>query len=466
MNRGYAIAILAAGLGTRMKSRYAKVLHRAGGQTLIELAVGAARRLAAPGQIHVVVGHQAEGVQQTLAGSGVQFVRQTRQLGTGHAVLVGRQQLQAWKRVLVFYGDCPLLTANTLRALQKRHAATRAAATLLTTRLVNPTGYGRILRGPRGEVREIVEEKAATPEQKAITEINPGVYCFETGPLFKCLASLKPNQAAGEYYLTDVIAGLVGRGLRVEALLVEDASQVLGINTRAELAEADAVLRRRKAQALMAAGVTIQKPETVIVDAGVSIAPDTVLEPFVQVLGRSAIGPGCRIGSHSILRDASLAGDVVIEAFSWVEDSRLGRGARIGPYARLRPGNVVGAEARVGNFVELKMTRLGARSKAQHLTYLGDSVVGADVNVGAGTITCNYDGVAKHQTVIEDGAFVGTHSTLVAPVKIGKGAYLAAGSVFTEAVPPGALGIARSRQTNKPGWAAQRQRRQTGARKH
>jgi bifunctional UDP-N-acetylglucosamine pyrophosphorylase/glucosamine-1-phosphate N-acetyltransferase len=461
VKQDYGIVILAAGLGTRMKSRYAKVLHQAGGQTLIELTVGAARQLTSPECIYVVVGHQAAQVRRVLEGSGVQFIPQTEQLGTGHAVLIGREALQGWKSLLVFYGDCPLIPAETLAGLQSRHTETGAAATLVSTRLANPTGYGRILRGSGGEVRQIVEEKTATAVQKAITEINAGIYCFETGPLFECLAALRPS-AAGEYYLTDVIGCFVARGLRVEALLVEDATLLLGVNTRTELAAADRILRARKIEALLNEGVTIQKPETVTVDAGVEMGSDTVLEPFVQVLGHSTIGSGCRIGSHSILRNATLGEDVTIEAFCWVHDSRLERGAQIGPYARLRPGNIIGAEARVGNFVELKKTRLGARSKAQHLSYLGDAVIGANVNVGAGTITCNFDGIAKHATTVEDGVFIGSHATLVAPLKVGEGAYLAAGSVFTEEVPPGALGIARSRQTNKPGWAASRRKQGKG----
>jgi bifunctional UDP-N-acetylglucosamine pyrophosphorylase/glucosamine-1-phosphate N-acetyltransferase len=320
----------------------------------------------------------------------------------------------------------------------------------------NPAGYGRILRGENGGVVQIIEEKAALPDQKAISEVNPGIYCFETRPLFESLSQLRPNPASGEYYLTDVVESLVERGLRVEGLLVEDASEVLGVNTRAELAAADAVLRARKVNALMEDGVTIEKPETVTIDLEVSAGPDTVIEPFVRILGRSSLGSGCRIGSHSILQDATLDDDVVVEAFCWLRDARVERGAQIGPYARLRPGTIVGPEAKIGNFVELKNTRLGSGSQAMHLTYLGDATIGAAVNVGAGTITCNFDGVAKHPTLIEDGAFVGSHSTLVAPVKIGEGAYLGAGSVFTQDVPPGALGIARSRQTNKPGWAAQK----------
>ena len=358
--------------------------------------------------------------------------------------------------MLVLYGDCPLVKRETLSALQHRHVESGAAATVLTTRLSNPAGYGRILRGPDGRVKAIVEHKDAAPEQLQVNEINSGIYCFLTAALFRCLQRLRPNNPSGEYYLTDVLAGLVREKQLVEAFPLRDSTQVLGINTRIDLARADRLLRARKVRELMLSGVTIHKPETVSVDAGVTIGPDTILEPFVHVQGRSLISSGCLIGSHSVIRDSVLDENVTVEPFSIIQQSRIGTGARIGPYARLRGGNEIGPDARVGNFVELKKTRLGAGSKANHLAYLGDSEIGAGVNIGAGTITCNYDGSQKHPTVIDNGVFVGSNSTLVAPLKIGRGAYLAAGSVITEEVPPGALGIARGRQVNKLGWAARR----------
>jgi len=460
MNTNFGIVILAAGLGTRMKSRQAKVLHRAGGKALIELVTDTAARVAPADRTFVVVGHQAEQVEQTLAGRCVRFLLQKEQLGTGHAVLVGRQALETLApNLLVLYGDAPLVAAETLAALMDHHVQSGAAATVLTTTLPDPTGYGRILRDDAGRLRAIVEEKAATPDQKTITEINSGIYCFETSALFACLAEVRPDNPAGEYYLTDVIAGLVARNRRVDTFTTGEAWQVLGINTRVELAEVDSLLRGRKARELMLEGVTIQRPETVTLDAGVSIGPDTLLEPFVQVLGRSSIGSGCRIRSYSVISDSTLADEVTVEPFSWIHKSAIEQGSRIGPYARLRTDNQVGPNARIGNFVELKKTRMGARSKANHLAYLGDSSIGDDVNIGAGTITCNYDGVAKHPTVIRDGAFVGSNSTLVAPVEIGAGAYLAAGSTITENVPADSLAIARGRQTVKPGWAAKRKKR-------
>src|SRR5712692_2942129 len=417
MKADFAVVILAAGLGTRMKSRHAKVLHRAGGKTLIELVTATATRLVPAGRVHVVVGYQADLVKQAVESYGVKFLLQKEQLGTGHAVRIGREALgSAAHHLLVLYGDCSLIAAETLQALMERHVASKTAATVLTTKLDDPNGYGRILRGKSGEIEAIVEEKAATSEQKAITEINSGIYCFQTASLFDCLKRLRPDNAAREHYLTDVIACLVTRGLGADGFFTAESSQVLGVNTRAELAEVDRVLRSRKVRELMLEGVTIERPETVTVDAGVIIAPDTVLEPFVQVLGRSSIGSDCVVRSHSIVSDSVLADGVVVEPFSWINESEVESGAHIGPYARLRTGNHIGAGARVGNFVELKKTRLGAGSKAQHLAYLGDSTIGADVNIGAGTITCNYDGIAKHPTVIEDGAFVGSNTTLVAPI--------------------------------------------------
>jgi len=460
-HQDFGVVILAAGLGTRMKSRQAKVLHQAGGESLIGLVVQTALRLVAPERIYVVVGYQADLVRKALDGRGVQFLDQPQQLGTGHAVLVGRQALEkAAPRLLVLYGDCPLVEAETLEGLMHCHRETGAAATVLTTRLEDPAGYGRLLRDSGGSIRAIVEEKAATPGEREIREINSGIYCFDTDHLFQCLPQIRPDNPAGEYYLTDVIGWLVERGLSVAGVEVQEASQVLGINTRVELAQVDARLRERKVRQLMLAGVTIHKPETVTIDDAVSVGPDTVIEPFAQLLGRCSIGSGCRIRSCSIVSDSQLADEVTVEPFSFIHESRLETGVRIGPYARLRTGNHIGPGAKVGNFVELKKTRLGARSKALHLAYLGDSTIGADVNIGAGTITCNYDGTHKHSTVIEDGAFVGTNSTLVAPLKIGAGAYVAAGSVVTEEVPPEALGIARSRQTNKPGWATRRRGRE------
>jgi len=451
------VVILAAGLGTRMKSRQAKVLHRAGGLTLIEHVVASASWLARPERIVVVVGHQADMVKTVLEGRGVRFAPQDEQKGTGHAVAICREMVEPQgSLVVVLYGDCPLLSEATLQELVRRQASSTAAATVITTALDDPAGYGRILLDERGNLRAIVEQKAATPEQLAVREINSGIYCFRSGLLWKHIGEIRANNPAGEYYLTDMVEILRRAGHEVAIFHLDDPSEVLGINTRAELAEVDRIFRQRKVRELMLEGVTIRKPETVTIDLGVRIGIDTVVDPFAQILGNTVIGEDCRVGACSIIQNSTIGNDVEVHPFSVVLESRLEAGARVGPFARLRMGAQVEAGARVGNFVELKKTRLGAGSKAMHLAYLGDSTIGADVNIGAGTITCNYDGVKKHQTKIGDGAFVGSNATLVAPVEVGEGSYVGAGSVITDAVPADALAVGRSRQVNKEGWAKRR----------
>ncbi len=454
------VLILAAGLGTRMRSKRAKVLHRAGGLALIEHVVHAACHLTSPRHITVVVGHQAEQVEALLAPHGIRFVRQAEQKGTGHAVMICRDVLAAQGGLLVvLYGDCPLLTSATLQALVDQQAAGSAAATLITTELGDPTGYGRIIFGKNSAIQEIVEHKAATPEQLNIPFINSGIYCFRADLLWKHIAEIRPDNPAHEYYLTDIAAILTRAGHQVHAMNVPDSEQLLGINTRAELAAVDKIFRDRKAQELMLAGVTIEKPETVSIDALVNIAPDTIVEPFVQILGRTEIAEDCRIGACSIVRDSILAAGVEVAPFTSIVDSRIESGARIGPFARLRGGTHVGPNARIGNFVELKNTQFAAGAKANHLAYLGDAEIGPQTNIGAGTITCNYDGVSKHRTRIGRDAFVGSNSTLVAPIDIGDGSYIGAGSVITDPVPPDALALGRARQVVKPGWAAKRKKK-------
>ena len=455
MNTPVTVLILAAGLGTRMKSKKAKVLHLAGGRTLVEHVVDTACTLTPPERVFVVTGFQAELVEQALAGRGIRFVHQAEQKGTGHAVaacrdLAGDQD----GLVVVLYGDCPLLTPTTLKNLVDRQRA--SAATLISTRVEDPAGYGRIVRSPSGNLEAIVEQKAATPGQLEIHEINTGIYCFRAGLLWQNIDRLQANNAAGEFYLTDMVEILRGAGHEVCATFEPDARELLGINTRIELADADRILRERTVRRLMLEGVTIEKPETVTIDSQVRIGQDSVVEPFAQILGHTSIGQDCRIGACSILRDSELADGVQVAPFTMIASSRLERDAHAGPFARLRMGSCVEAGARVGNFVELKKTRLGAGSKSMHLAYLGDATLGSRVNVGAGTITCNYDGAAKHPTKIGDGAFIGSNSTLVAPVEIGAGSYVAAGSVITEAVPADALALGRARQAIKPGWAKKR----------
>jgi bifunctional UDP-N-acetylglucosamine pyrophosphorylase/glucosamine-1-phosphate N-acetyltransferase len=457
METELTIVILAAGLGTRMKSAKAKVLHRAGGQTLIEHVVDTARQLTRPERVCVVVGHQADEVRQTLTTRGVGFIEQREQKGTGHALMVGREALEsAGGLLMILYGDCPLISAATLRRLISTQQESGAAGVLITTLLDDPHGYGRVLLDGSGAVLSIVEQKVATPQQLLIREINSGIYCFRAADFWSHVDQIRPDNPVKEYYLTDIVGILNRSGRRVLAMRIPDPAEVLGINNRVELAKVDSIFRTRKVEELMLAGVTIEKPETVSIDAGVRIGMDTVVEPFTRISGSTTIGEQCKIGACSIIEDSALGDRVLIGPFTWIVASRIEDDAQAGPYARLRPGAHVEPGAHVGNFVEVKKTRLGAGSKAMHLAYLGDSDIGRNVNIGAGTITCNYDGAKKHPTTIGDGAFVGSNSTLVAPVEIGAGAYLAAGSVITKTVPPDALGLGRARQENKEGWARKR----------
>jgi bifunctional UDP-N-acetylglucosamine pyrophosphorylase/glucosamine-1-phosphate N-acetyltransferase len=449
--------ILAAGLGTRMKSRRAKVLHRAGGVPLIEHVVRATLELTEPDNVTVVVGHQATEVQAALAPAGVRFTLQSEQKGTGHAVMCAREALAARDGLLVvLYGDCPLLSAGTLRELIELERAGSTAATVITTLLEDPTGYGRVISDEAGRIVAIVEQKAGTPEQLKVREINSGIYCFQSDLLWKHLDEIKTDNPAEEYYLTDIVEIFRRHGHSVGTYRLEDPTEVLGINTRVELAAVDKVLRDRKVRQLMLDGVTIERPETVTVDCGVRIGIDTIIGPFVQILGNCEIGQDCRIGAASVVQDATLGDNVEVGPLTIVNRSQLEAGAKVGPFSRLRFGNVVEAGAAVGNFVELKNTRLGTRSKALHLAYLGDSVIESEVNIGAGTITCNYDGFAKHKTQIGRGAFIGSNSTLVAPIDIGEGSYVGAGSVITDPVPPEALALGRGRQVVKEEWVKRR----------
>ena len=464
MESPLTVVILAAGLGTRMKSRKAKVLHRAGGRYLIEHVLRSAQALS-PERIFVVVGHQAAEVRAALTSSGfeVGFIEQKEQKGTGHALMVAADTLAPLAgRLVILYGDCPLVRPQTLEGLVAAQESAGADGAILTAVMDDPTGYGRVLRDANGQVTGVVEQKAGTPEQLAIREANMGLYCYRAGPFWRHVQELRPDNPAHEYYLTDMVEILHRAGCSIATFRAGDPREVLGINDRREMAVVDRLLRARKVRELMLSGVTIEKPETVTVDPDVTIGMDTIVEPFAQILGRTRIGENCRIGACSIVRDSELADDVEIGQFTIVGTSRLERGAHAGPYARLRMENQVEAGAQIGNFVELKKTRLGADAKAMHLAYLGDSDIGAQVNVGAGTITCNYDGTRKHPTRIGAGAFIGSNSTLVAPVEVGEGAYLAAGSVITDNVPANSLGVGRARQVNKEDWA--RKRRELGKR--
>jgi bifunctional UDP-N-acetylglucosamine pyrophosphorylase/glucosamine-1-phosphate N-acetyltransferase len=457
----FAITIMAAGKGTRLKSKRPKVLHEIGGKALLLHVIAAAKTVVPADAIYCIVGHQAEKVQAAVASTGVQFVLQTKQLGTGHAIQAVKQHLLATgaplpENLLVLSGDVPLIRPETIRMVLEAHLREHAAMTILTAVPHDPSGYGRVLRatanGP--EVTAIVEQKALKTEQLAAPEINSGIYCFNTAALFSKLDLLSTDNAHREYYLTDIAAMLVAAGERVVAVKAHSVDEVLGANTIAEMMHLDAAMRLASAQRLMDQGVTIFRPDTCVIDAEVEVGPDTVVEPFVQLLGATRIGSDCRVRSYSVIQNSMIGDGVLIRNGCILDQSVVADGAVLGPYAHLRPESRIGEGAHVGNFVETKKVRLGKGSKANHLNYLGDAVIGDGVNIGAGAITCNYDGVHKHQTTIGDGVFVGSDSTLVAPVTLADGAYIAAGSCITEDVPAGALALGRSRQVTKEGWAA------------
>ena len=446
------VVILAAGQGTRMKSRMPKVLHCLAGKPLIEHVLGAAEAVH-PATVTMVVGHGADSIRQFVGErQNVMWILQEPQLGTAHALQQAERCLTGKQGTLILLsGDVPMLRAATLQRLVDVHQTARAAATVVTATVDRPYGYGRIVR-TRGRIARIVEERDASPEVRQIREINGGIYAFDLAPLFDALRGIASQNAQGEYYLTDLVAIYRRRKLRVETLLVENPQEIRGINSRTELAEVSRIVRQTKNEELMAAGVTIIDPATTYIDADVQIGADTVIHPGVAIEGQSRIGAACEIHSNVRIVDSELADKVIIQNFCLILGSRIAESASVGPFAHLRPECVVGEKAKIGNFVELKKTTLGPGSKANHLSYLGDATIGAKVNVGAGTITCNYDGTSKHATVIEDEAFIGSDTQLIAPVRIGKGAYVAAGSSITEDVPGGALGIARGRQTNVAGW--------------
>jgi bifunctional UDP-N-acetylglucosamine pyrophosphorylase/glucosamine-1-phosphate N-acetyltransferase len=448
------IVILAAGKGTRMKSSRPKVLHRVAGLPMIEYVLRASRRLA-PRTRTLVVGHGADAVREALRGiEGLQFVTQEPQLGTGHALLQAEPLLRdAAGTVLLLSGDVPLLGGETLARFIEAHEASRAAATVMTAVVDRPRGYGRVVRAG-GRLDRIVEERDASPAERRIREINGGVYAFAVAPLFDALRTLPSANAQGEYYLPDLIGVYRRQGLGVEAVALERADEIRGINSRAELAEASRLVRQTKNEALMAAGVTIEDPATTYIEPDVSVGADTVIHPGVHLEGRTRVGGSCEIHAGVRIVDSILEDRVTVHNFCVLRGAHVRSGASVGPFAHLRPETELKEGSRVGNFVELKKTVLGAGSKASHLTYLGDTTVGDRVNVGAGTITCNYDGVRKNPTTIEDDAFIGSDVQLIAPVRVGRGAYVAAGSSITNDVPAGALGIARGLQRNIEGWVA------------
>jgi bifunctional UDP-N-acetylglucosamine pyrophosphorylase/glucosamine-1-phosphate N-acetyltransferase len=447
------VAVLAAGQGTRMKSALPKVLHPIAGRAMVERVLRTSASLD-PATTTLIVGHQAVVVRERLAARYpfLQFAVQEPQQGTAHALQQAEAVLKGRTGTLVLLsGDVPLLSANTLRRLVDTHRAATAAATIVTAIVDRPYGYGRIVR-KAGRIARIVEERDASPTERQLHEINSGIYAFDLEPLFDALRSIASHNAQGEYYLTDLVGIYRRRKLPVETLTVDNPQEIRGINSRSELAEVSTLVRQNKNEELMAAGVTIVDPATTYIDPDVEVGADTVIHPGVVIEGQTRIGGACEIQAYVRIRDSEIADRVTINNFCLIVGARVADGVSIGPFAHLRPDTAVGEGAKIGNFVELKKTTMGPGSKANHLAYLGDATIGANVNVGAGTITCNYDGTNKHPTVIEDGAFIGSDTQLIAPVRVGKGAYVAAGSSITEDVPAGSLGIARGRQTNVEGW--------------
>ncbi len=475
-NQKFSVLILAAGKATRFKSEHSKMLHRLAGRPLGDYALRTALAVG-PERTYVVIGHEAEEIRKTLAAvsgdrPGLTFIEQNEQLGTGHALIVARPELERCPSpaLVVLVGDVPLLREETLRGLVDAHTKARAAATILTTRLADPHGYGRVIRWSarsrskhnRGRVRAIVEEKLCTPAQRKIREINSGILCFSRTKLLEHLGTLSADNAQKEYLLTDLIAVFHRHREKVLAFPVTDSREVLGVNDRAELAQVEKILRLRKAEALMREGVTVVNPEVTYIDPEVEVGHDTIIEPGVSLLGPTRVGRACTLRPYSTITDSILGDSVTVRPCSVVTGCEIASGVIVGPFAHLRDGAVIEQGARIGNFVEVKKSRIGRGSKAWHLTYLGDATLGEKVNVGAGTVTCNYDGEKKNPTFIEDRVFIGSGSMLVAPVRIGQGSYVAAGSTITEDVPPESLALGRARQTNKEGWVRERARTKKG----
>ena len=457
--------IMAAGQGTRMKSAVPKVLHPVAGKPMVWYMAALARRVA-DSAVAIVIGHGAEKVREYLkqeehALAPFSVVEQTQQLGTGHAVQQARTVVlhdnqRIADRCLILNGDTPLLTEDTVRALLSYHQSSRATLTILTTVLDDPEGYGRVIRGQESQVLKIVEDRDASENEKTVQEINVGTYVVNTDFLFQSLDALKPQNVQGEYYLTDIIGMAVDQGLRVSALVTKDTKETVGINNREHLAFAEQEMRNRVCRHWMQAGVTLLDPSRISIDADVKIGRDSLLYPDIRLEGETVIGEACVVRSHTRITNSTLGNCINVQDCCVLNDVVVEDDVSIGPFAHLRPGTKIRSRAKVGNFVELKQTELGENSKANHLSYLGDTLIGREVNIGAGTITCNYDGYRKEQTVIEDHVFIGSDTQLIAPIKVGRGAIIAAGTTLTQDVPPEALGISRPAQMNREGAAARK----------
>jgi bifunctional UDP-N-acetylglucosamine pyrophosphorylase/glucosamine-1-phosphate N-acetyltransferase len=458
MDSSLEIVILAAGQGTRLKSAIPKVLHEIGGKPLLGHVIDAACGLTAPQNITVVYGHGGETVKETLAHTQVQWAKQEQQHGTGHAVAQALPHLQGGGTVLILFGDVPLVQ---IPALQNLVAAAVDSLAVLTIALDDPHGYGRIVRNERGEVARIVEQKDASAAEQAIREVNTGVMALPHALLARWLPRLGNDNAQGEYYLTDLVAMAVAEGVAVKAESAADANDVLGVNNREQLAQLERIYQARQAQQLMAAGVTLRDPSRFDLRGRIlSIGTDVEIDPNVILEGDIRIGQGVKIGPNCFIRNAEIGDGVSIEANSVIDGAVVGAGCRIGPFARLRPQTVLAEQVHVGNFVELKKAQVAEGSKINHLSYVGDASVGAGVNIGAGTITCNYDGVNKFETVIEDGAFIGSDTQLIAPVRVGKNATIGAGSTITRDAPPDTLTLSRAKQLSVPGWQRPQKKQQ------
>jgi len=455
-----ATIILAAGKGTRMKSDLVKVLHPLLGVPMVGYPIDLSLNGINSGRTIVVVGYQGEKIRVHFTDNRLTFVDQGNPLGTGHAVLCAEKHLKGFKgTVLILYGDVPLLKADTLRRFIDFHKSNDGAITVITTVLEDPVGYGRIVRANGGWVQGIVEDSDVSPREVSIKEINTGIYCVECPFLFEALRQVRQDNVQGEYYLTDIVAIADGKKRKVYPFVAEDSTEVMGINTRVDLAKADEILRNELLTRMMLEGVTIVDPKTTYIDKPVRVGRDTVIYPNCYLQGETIIGERCVLEPNTKITDSRIGSDVVIRAFSVITESTIDEGAAIGPFARLRPGTEVKRNARIGNFVEVKKSIIGEGTKANHLTYLGDTTVGKNVNIGAGTITCNYDGEKKHPTLIEDDVFVGSNAELVAPVTLKRGSTVGAGSTITRDVPDGALGISRSKQKNIRGWKQRKARK-------
>jgi len=447
-----AVIILAAGKGKRMKSELPKVLHPTLGCPMLSYVIDAVKGIC-PKRIVLVLGYGAEKVKETVHLDHIEYALQTEQLGTGHAVGCTRKALEDFKgSVVILNGDFPLIRPETLRDFVEAHRRSEAVVSVLTAIVDNPDGYGRVIRNAGGDVLRIVEEKDATPDEKSIKEINSGAYCVESGFLWGAIARIAPQNKQKEYYLPDIINIASGYGKKVNGFIVSDSEEVLGVNNRSELAHIERILRRRVNENLMLSGVTIVNPDVTYISPQVSIGADTIIYPNTFIYGDTKIGKGCALGPSVWIENSRIGDEVIIKFSSYITEALIEDGVTIGPFAHLRPQTQILEGAKIGNFVEVKKSKVGRGSKVPHLSYVGDATVGEGVNIGAGTITCNYDGFQKHETTIEDGVFIGSDTMLVAPIKIGKGATTGAGSTITKDVPPGALAIGRARQVTIEGW--------------